>query len=227
MAPKPHDQCKKRGAQPRLAHTHPQDGTEIFGDGNTWELLYTLTRKYMKRTYWHYSEDSGLVEDAASDGFMYVYEHWQHQPSSLTTNLARNFAFAIRVARLRSKEFYGKARMLPELPRTGAEPKDLSVNQYGDWLTGIFGECKAPTPEAQHATTDEQQRARAVIKEVLATDADPSWLLDILQGLTQEEAAAERGVSHQAISKRRATGMARISPVLRKHGLLHQGRTSC
>lgn len=219
--------CKRRVTKPHVKNEGgplpKTDGTDIFGPDNTWEKLYAITRKYMLvRTYWHFTEDRQLVEDAASDGFLYVLEHWQHQRSSLTANLERNFMYAMRVARLRARQSYGVARKRgsTEMVRSGAEPWYIRPQDYGDWYVGIFGASTADTPEDALVQRDTQERVTAIVGKVMTDTEFGDSLTDLFEGRTERSAATRDGVSQKTINRRRAAALEHMRHVLIAHDLL-------
>lgn len=208
-------------ARGRTHRLKPQDGEEIFGHGNTWAELYAYVHMYAAKQFGHRCDS--LAHDAASEGYLRATrKNWKKLEADTPALRARNWNYVKRVARLETGSFLIKEDSRPEDTISCLIPGGLPPEASNDFVDALFGEHRqsAPPPDEEVVERDLQERAWAALHE-LAQDPQEwnTWLRDLVAGLTTREVAERESVSHVAIQHRRNRGIARIQPVLKRHGL--------
>ena len=170
------------------------DGSDIFGPGRTWWQVYKYTMQFSRKTW--PGAPPEVIRDSVGDAVTRTMDLWVHWKGSVVPgNGALTMAGAKRHACMEAHKYIKK-----ELARENQQMfAGVSSNNLKDPLT---------------------DKAQDVIQALQADSREwEGWARDFLEGLTQEETASKEGVSHQAISRRRARGLQRIAPLLEEHGL--------
>lgn len=196
------------------------DGTELFGPGNTWESLYAHVHRYMNKRFYFRPEE--IRSDAASEGFDYIASKWVTYPSSLTNDLGRNWNYAKRIARKQAAYWLGKQYTRPEVSVSTLVPPAMDPEQASDRVDSIYGEASVDV-YGDIETRDLRERARAALIE-LAADPDEFdlWVRDFIAGMSLRDTEAKTGTPRQTLSRHRMSGLTRARPVLIKHGLIQE-----
>jgi len=220
------DEGQRRNRTPTKGD-YLRDGSEYFGPGKTWAGLYEYANWYMRMRFpWQEPE---MLADAASEGLMRsLGKDWPSLEAKTEEQQERNWNYARRVIRLEALEWMGKECQRPEVPVSALVPDGMSPEQEQDYIDNLYGADTSfdGRPGETVEARDEQLRANAVLRELASSPEWETWLKDLVHGRTERETAEEQGVSHQAVHKRRVRGMARIRPVLIRHGLIEEERGS-
>ena len=163
------------------------DGTEIFGPGNTWPELYAYVHRYAGYRYQH--RDSGLAHDAASEGYLRtVRKTWTNLPVATPEDMARNWNYVKRIARLETGSFLVKEDARPELTFTTLMPDGMEADREQDFLDALFGASPHADCAESVMESDLHQRALSALRELaqqrsvddrLDVGADPQAVIEL------------------------------------------------